>query len=1051
MIKIYKASAGAGKTHKLAGEYINLLFKNMNRDDSDIFSYKHILAVTFTNKATEEMKGRILSELYLLANNKKSSYLKELVTYTKCDEMRVRTFAKRVLAAILHDYSMFSISTIDKFFQGIMRSFAKELGKMNSYNLEINDADIRQHAVDELFTLLDKPEYKKVLEWIVNFALDDIENGLGWYLKPKITDMSRYLFTENYRTKLKGNATSALMSEKYIDDVETLKKNVNLSISDYKRGLLHLANETLAAIKAKGKSVTDYKDGSRSPFRQLEKISNGALCAVSDSLINCYNNKDKWVTKANAKKIDDFYSDEINDCLGKVISYCNNNYSLFVSAQFIKSNINSLGIMGAVFGLANDYCKENNLVLLSDSVELLHKIINGSDAPFIYERIGTRLDNFLLDEFQDTSSMQWDNFKPLLQESISKGEDNLIVGDVKQSIFRWRSSDWNILNSALERSFKGDCEVESLNNNWRSAQHIVSFNNVFFEKTALLLEHIYFDEYTETSLITQIYSNFKQNVPESTLRTGFITADMLSLPYDNRDKVSAEEYVMKNIIESLPDIIEQGYSLSDIAVITRKKNDGAKVAEYLEKNGYRVVSNESLYIGSSKAVNKIINILHTVDDPENSTLSIYNILGDNGIDKETIINDKELYSLPLYSACEKIIRTYLKDDEKQELSYIQSFLDNVSDFVSQEGDNLPALLKWWNDVGKTTAISAPPADAINILTIHKAKGLGFKIVFLPFFNFPLVSLNSGKLQNHLWCNIHDMPFDCNFPVPLAFRDGLRESVFRKEYFDESLYSFIDALNLSYVAFTRAIDELHIISVIKENKNGGYKFDNVGTVAYSVMDSMQLEREKFSESGLNFIKFKLGDRKKAETDKNKPIDMIEAVPVDIFKDSVDINRIKISICGNSILDEESLKNKGIALHYIFSLINSYEDVQNAIKQAISDGIISKVLKYDIDIEGLVKSALESVSEYGWFNKNAEIINERDIVSPNGSISRPDRIVTINDSTFVIDYKFGKFDENSAIIEKYKKQVAYYSLLLKRMGYKNVCGYIWYPINRQIIKV
>src|SRR5574344_2263129 len=627
MITIYKASAGAGKTHKLTGEYINLLF-------GDPYAYKHILAVTFTNKATDEMKGRIVEELYNLAANERSDYLNELVKRVGKDEKYIRKVARETLIKILHDYSLFSISTIDRFFQGVMRAFAREVGKMALYNVEIDEGSVIQSAVDMMYLSLDKEDNSDLLKWLIDFSIDVIESGGNWNIKREILSLSGKLFSEEFRIKSREAGTDTFSVDEYRENIARLKERIFMIISDFKTECRRIGRAGIEFMSARGHVPEDYKGASRSPFKIIRQLSDGIIPTLTDSFIALYGAPDKWVGKKDADRMALFYDERLNSVIGEVIEHYNRRSGLYHTALLISENINSLGILGDIYSRIQSYCKEKNIILISETTELLNRIIDGNDTPFIYEKTGTRLDNFMLDEFQDTSRMQWDNFKPLLKESLSKGGDNLIVGDVKQSIYRWRNSDWKILNNDIDYSFRGDELTHfSLKNNWRSSSDVIEFNNSFFRSAAekAQIEFNYSignsaccssdagdcggDDNSsqgydiQRDLITSIYTGFEQEIPDGrkNLR-GFVecaffqrASNKVRYGGDISEEFSSsgEEMQMEFIKRRIDEIIQRGYKERDIAILVRKNEDGAKVASFLASNNYRVVSNYFHFIRRS--------------------------------------------------------------------------------------------------------------------------------------------------------------------------------------------------------------------------------------------------------------------------------------------------------------------------------------------------------------------------------------------------------------------------------------------------------------------
>lgn len=1078
MISIYKASAGAGKTHKLTGEYIKLLF-------NDPLAYKHILAVTFTNKATDEMKGRILEEVYKLSAGMKSDYMQDLLQLSGKSEQEIRVIAKSTLISILHDYSLFSISTIDRFFQLVMRAFAREVGRMATYNVEIDQNAVMQKAVDMMYTSLDKEENSNLLKWLINFSLDVIEAGESWNIKKEIMSLAEMVFSEDFRIKSRESGSAAGSGEGYRANIAVLKSNVTQVIEVFKGECMRLGKAGEDAMATKGHVPEDYIGSSRSIFRIFRKLSEGVIdgAGLPDKFRDLYGNPDKWVSKKEFSNIDDYYSDELNCCILAIIEHFDNRFPLYNTAKAIRDGINALGILGDIYHRILAYCREKNIVLISETTELLNRIIDDDDTPFVYEKIGTRLDNFMLDEFQDTSRLQWSNFKPLLKESLSRDCNNLIVGDVKQSIYRWRNSDWKILNSDIESSFRKD-EVKtlSLNNNWRSTADIIKFNNDFFAAAAEKAQNEfnvalqYYDRGNDSSkkyddvsdsLIRSIYSDFEQEIPESRKGVrGFVECAFLTEDDCGGDSVEAQLLFMKEKIE---DVLNRGYSQKDIAVLVRKKDEGSMAATFISSIGYRVVSNDSLLISSSGSVQKILNVLRTLSDPDNNILKIARVFGEDCVNKEDVLNDKELIEMPLYNVCEQIVRKYLSESERRDAAYIQAFLDCVLDYVNDNGSDLSAFLLWWEESGTGKTISSPDADAINILTIHKSKGLGFPVVIVPFFKCNLEPLSSGFVKTRIWCTTDNQEIGYKGPVPIVYKNDLMNTLFRKDYLVEKNSAYIDALNLAYVAFTRAKDELYVIGAApKLLKGGGYSIKSVADILYNYLTEISSGEDRKVDNGKIFSSFCMGEASCAKRNAGGEADngegnvgVLELDPNIVFKECINTERIKTAMRSGSIRDEDSIRNKGIVLHALFSLVEQRNDIPKAVEKAISDGLLNASVisgvsdgsvngGYVAGVCDMLYKMIDSVASYNWFNPDNKVINEVEIISPDGSVNRPDRVIVMqNGDAVVVDYKFGSCEEDA--LSKYGFQVRRYCHLLSRMGYGHVRGYLWYPLLHKVIEV
>lgn len=1017
MLDIYKASAGAGKTHKLTGEYIKLLFSQPD-------AFRHILAVTFTNKATDEMKQRILQELYLLSQSGSASdYLKEIMEYTGRDEAWVRGEAKEILISILHDYTSFRVSTIDKFFQMVMRAFARELGRMATYNVELDRDSVLAKAVDRMFSDLDDPKNKKLLEWLIEYSLDAVDKGSSWNVKGEILKLGNQLFSEAY--KLAVEKCGGKGEEISIDVVAQFKKNLKRGVGEFEAAAVALGKAGMECISRHSLELGDFKGGSRTPFNYLKTL---AGCRRGDT-VPCpgvtfaalHGNIEKWYTGKSCPAAVEAVYGELDGIVGKIIDLFEDGYSEYATALAILQNVNVMGILNDIRARVVEYCREKNIILLSESTELLGRIIDKDDTPFIYEKIGARLDNFMLDEFQDTSSLQWRNFYPLLQNSLAQGYGNLIVGDVKQSIYRWRGSDWNILNEGIYGQLRKDeLKDYNLGCNYRSGANIVGFNNHFFEWCAKAAGQL-FGEGGE--VIGKIYEGFQQEVSCKGMESpGCVQVDFLS---------NADGSFMENALEKLPEkvgqLVSQGYPLKDIAVLVRTGSQGNAVARKLIEAGYEIISSDSLYISSCDAVQKIVNILRQMDNPESSSLKVLRQFC-------TVPDAVEMEKYSLYQLCENIIRETLEPQDRGEVAYLQAFLDLVLEFTVREGTNISMFIKWWDESGARCTISAPDdMDAIRIMTIHKSKGLGFNVVIIPFLKESLD--HQPAMAPDLWC-VHD-----GYPVPVKYSKGLSGTSFADEYLNEKLCAYTDALNTVYVAFTRPKRELHAFAPIPKTKKGGGYAD-----PSSVSDILFAYWAKYADE--------------KGWDDGIRIGICGAVPageegVDkcqlrmAFSEQIDASRTRTVAQGGSIGDGESIREHGIAMHYVFSLIDYPQSVDAAVERACMEGISSCDAA---QLKEMVMEKIASVEKYGWFSEGYKVFNECSIITPEGEERRPDRVLVKGDKAIVVDYKFGAHtSDDAARHNMYKRQVGRYMELLTCMGFNNVEGYLWYVSSDEVISV
>lgn len=1015
MLQIIKASAGAGKTHRLTGEYIKLLF-------GQPFAFRHILAVTFTNKATDEMKQRILQELYTLSRvGVKSDYLESIMEFSGKDEKWVREKAREILISILHDYTSFRVSTIDKFFQLVMRSFARELGKMATYNVELDKDSVLAKGVDRMFSDLDDPQNRNLLDWLIEYSLDAVDKGSSWNVKGEIMKLGSQLFSEEF--KLAKEMCREDFEKASVADVAALKGKLKKVAETFEKTAVKLAEEGLQIVAGAGLELGDFKGGSRTPFNYLDKLAHrmgkGGIEPPAASFTALYDNIEKWYTGKRCPAGIEVAYDRLNGVVGKILEHFGTGYREYATSCAVLANVNILGILNDIYVRVLEYCREKNIILLPESAQLLNRIIDGSDTPFVYEKIGVQLENFMLDEFQDTSSLQWRNFYPLLKNSLDEKKGSLVVGDVKQSIYRWRGSDWKILGEEIFRQFREDeLSEDTLDTNYRSGANIVDFNNNLFKFCSQEAQMLY--DGKEEGPIADVYMGFDQNVSAK----GVEFPGCVDIEFVPESEEGFEESVLALLPAKVEMLLAAGYSQKDIAVLVRKGREGNMVAEKLLECGYDIISSDSLYVSSSVAVQKVVNVLREMDNPQSDSLRILRMF--QNIPHTDLVQGHSLYQL-----CEAVIRETLPDEDRKDVAFLQAFLDLVLEFTNNHGTNIAQFVKWWDESGIKCTISAPEdMDAIRIMTIHKSKGLGFNVVIIPFLSESLD--HKPLLAPNLWCSYN------GWPVPVKYSKQLLDTEFAQAYLNEKLSAYIDALNTVYVAFTRPKRELVVFAPEPVKTRSGYSMSTVSDLLYAFCSKGHNEGDGWNR------KMIIGEHG-AVPDEKKPAGKL--VLGDVFSSGVNIQRMKMAVSSGSLGEGESIREHGIAMHHVFSMIDYPHSIPAAVAKACREGVASCSEEELLD---MVQSKIESVAKYGWFSQDWKVMNECAILTVKGEERRPDRVIVNGDSAVVVDYKFGTaHKENPKVGERYKKQVSSYMKLLTGMGFNNVKGYLWYLSDDEVI--
>ena len=1000
-IKVLKASAGSGKTHRLTNDYIDLLNKS---------THNQILAVTFTNKATEEMKSRIVETLYKRVTEKGDS------------------ISKGNLNSILHDYSHFNVSTIDKFFQKIVRSMFRELGFSGLYNLVLDKTQLIEESVDEMRMNLD--QYNNAYNLLLDHAIAKLKEGEDWSFSKELKRLTTMLWKEEFM-----NLTQDELSCYKYDNV---KQFFSEAVAERNK----ILDEWATLAEKTKKSFT-------SVGLDLKKDSSSGILTRLDSFIgkkiNFFTEKQQEklsllgvLTKEKFKKYSDvLISAGFDNYIEEFATSYNNNLLRYNTINAVVTHAIYLPVIVEIYSLIRNRLQEKNEFLLSEINHLLAGMIGDEDAPFIYEKVGTQIKNYLLDEFQDTSSMQWKNFIPLIGDSVASGYESLIVGDVKQSIYRWRNSDWNILAKKIKEEFGDNSEEDSLTNNWRTLKNIVDFNNSFFSK---LVEGLQDED------ISKLYSDVKQGIDSERKNSdgGYVNWKVWK-NLKNDTTIDYKEKELEAIYNDIIEVLDKGFKKKDIGILVRTKKQGVLISEYLLNKGINVISSESLLVSSSNDVRCLIYLLKMLVDKDDAInkfqLESLQIIPSDKFQKESnnLLSQDiiEASRLPLFEQVERYIQILNLKEKKESIVYIQAFQDIVFAYNQKYSSNVNGFLSWWELEGKNYSIEGSAGvDAVNILTIHKSKGLDFPIVFVPFCEWSLTSKDELK-----WFKNNSESFNKYLPLlPLKINKDLEKTIYKEEYNKEMLYKKVDSLNLIYVALTRPKYALYIYSA-PGNKHDIYKWVDEVMQKYTsdVLCNIIEDEILTSYSFGTLLEAKIiEERENKEEKKESKENKVESC--ECGYPSVDYNNENSNISLN-FQTENFIQHKGNVLHGILQNIKTKSDADKAINKAIRMGLIStvEVPRINKDLEKIFNNP-QTCSWYdGTYQK---IWNERTIISDNNNY-RPDRIMEKDGELLVVDYKFGQPKQ------EHLNQLSKYVELLQGMGkWTSVRGCLYYHKDQSL---
>ncbi len=1067
-LNIYKASAGSGKTFALTMAYLKLLYAQPG-------IFRHILAVTFTNKAAGEMKQRILGRLHCLSRSGAEGCveeLKQLEAATGMDEERIRKRAGELLKEILNNYSGFSVGTIDKFFQSVIRAFTHEIGIHPGYNLELDHRRVLSLAVDRLFQ--DIGNQPKLEDWLIRYAVDRMESSLSWDFRREMIQLGEQLFKESFQGLFLQNDFALLEKghlELYLADLTALDKKVRQEMID-------TATRALDLMALLGVSPLDFKGAGKSPATLFVTASEGKDMDFTSSKIAALEEPEKWLKKDATKDMEAL----TNESLLPLLQQNYRQQEILNTIAAVQVNYYTLGILGDIREYVQSYTSERNLFLIADSGRFLRGIIGGNQVPFVYERTGNRYSHIMLDEFQDTSLFQYDNFRPLLDNSLAAGDQSLVVGDVKQSIYRWRNSDWKILASDLERDFAHQqILVEPLKENYRSREEVVRCNNSVFQLTSQMVSELIEKELhassaqsqeadTEVKRFRSAWEDVVQKIPDHLQGTG----GRVRMEMFDTEEEPFREQVLNELPAWVDEILETGVEAGEIAILVRTRKEGVAVANKLLEHArgmgkdrqFKLVSNDSLLLGYNTAVSLLISMLRYLLHPEseiNNALLKYHTrrvglvfdyasgpLLDRNLSPEEILPDEFLgqmdllKQLPLFELSESLIDLLGLGKRAEDLPYLQAFQELVIDLQRRGPLGIGEFLDYWEQSGAGRSISFTEAsNAIRIITIHKAKGLEFKAVLVPFCDWDLTT--DARNVNILWCPTADTPLDRVPVVPVRFSSKMTSTLFSGAYYSERMKGYMDRLNLMYVAFTRARDMLYIGIPQREAK----AVKNTGDLLLAVLDRHPLESPCTGvlSGSLQGKVLSMG---------TMPRYQLKAESEDPWKfASYPVNRgqqlFKIHLRSDQyFVDEEgSLRSGrmyGNMMHELFSLIDTVEDVDKAVTIMQRNGLLPE--KDSITLADYVRERIGKKEVSHWFSRSNKlrIYKERSLLCGSGVVLRPDRVIVEGDKATVIDFKFGETEKVS-----YHKQVGNYMEQLKLMGFMEVEGFLWYVLLDRIVKI
>ncbi len=1042
--KILSASAGSGKTYQLTLKYMCDVILHPER-------YRNILAVTFTNKATEEMKSRILREIHTLASGNSSPYLDDIKRELGISEAQIREGAKRARTRILHDFSRFTILTIDRFFQRILRAFIKEMSLDLNYNIELDTNLLLERSTDALVESIATDE--QLRKWLLEFAEERINDGTRWDMRSDLRSLGSELFKENGAERIDPQLNKT-----------TLHERVNAIIAEgdqYREQLKVLGKVALDTMKIYGVSPEEFKGGSRSFVFSFAKYAEGELKPPTATMIKASESITEWYTKSASGNVITA-AEALMPALQEICLCYDEGIKKINTAKLIRDNYRSFALLADLRERVNDICNQENIMVLSKTKDILSKFIDDNNAPFIYEKVGSRYDHYMIDEFQDTSVREWRNMLPLLREALASNPESsvFIVGDIKQSIYRWRGGDWRLLNSdAMQDLGEENTTLEHLQKNYRSLPNVVRFNNALISKVVSkdndflnialtnALGNNKIEQATHTALydiILNAYSDYEQ-IPAKQGDSGY--AEVVAF-----DSTTADS----PFIDAIESAIARGYRYGDILILVRGNTDAKKVADALfaykqEKftskgeSGFNILTPASLTLESCDIAEFVTSVMRLAIDPNNDIeRGVYNRFLDIPLDhtfsEEELAWLHQVAHLSPLEAFESIVSRFELHKRKESIAFLQAMHEQILAFSSQRVVDIQYYLKWWDERGKHEAITVEMTDdTIEITTIHKSKGLERPIVIIPYSRWDMTP--RASLRPIVWAKANKGETSTSVgDFPIIYGSTMESSNFSEEYYKELVMSHVDGINLLYVAITRASRELYIYVPTSLNSNSK-SGDSINTTAPLILDAAKSicpEPKSIQWDGndiaLVYTYGKPTASESKESSESKSDILLEKYIS--HKPTLKVRYPSHRYLEEGITNDSKALSDGIRLHSLFEKAITEQDLRNAVKRMSLDCLI------DTEQAELLNSKISDILTDSrvkeWFSADWDSVKCECAIIADGDIRRPDRVMIAGERVVIVDYKFG--DNRSAT---YRKQMAEYMHLLEAMGrYRQIEGYIWY---------
>lgn len=1060
--KIYKSSAGSGKTFTLVREYLGVVLRMPEQ-------YRSVLAITFTNKAAGEMKARIIGELRNLASGEDSAMLDLVREDTGLPAATLVNHAQKVLSLVLHDYGNFAVSTIDSFTYRLIRNFARDLDLPSKFDVETDTQSLLDRMVDQLLDTIGRDPY--ITEILVHFAEEKLREEVGWHIERDIGEVARELFKESSKAPI--NALQEMEAEEVMDFIRFIQQQKD----EYPEQLAALGAQAVAQIKAAGLSPGDFLGGARgscvnafwkiqkknSPSEYQKLIETGRFRAAWED--------GKWYSKkAMAGPIEDLLLKGLQATTDELIAYHQAQFDTYVTAFHAYQNIHSLAVLRQIEELLDLYKTQHNLVHISDFQDKISDFIQGEAPDYIYWRLGERFRHYLLDEFQDTSVLQWLNLVPLFEYVRTDADRDgslLLVGDSKQAIYRWRGGEVELLETIAPHGL--EVEPQVLGMNFRSLEYVVDFNNRFFGKAREILHG--------NEAIRRIYTDFEQKVRPGHENAGLAQVALL----EGRKKEEYRANALERLLGQISELRGQGFQFRDMAILVRTGRDGSEVAQFLNEHHVRVISSDSILLAKSPVVCFIVSLLQFLVDPRDRIAQAevvtyyFEYLGqgkdasEDGIDPFFQVHDAQakirellqaegsisqifselppqfkrlsfqLDRLPLYELAEQILQIF----ELRHISpaFIQHFLDVVLEYSERKKPDLVGFLEYWEEnKGKFSVVVPEGENAVEIITIHKSKGLEYPVVFIPFASWEI----QPRFNHAFWASSKGGFGDYPDTYLVQPRKELAESSFGADYEEELNRTLLDNINLLYVAFTRPRERLYVYAPLwirRDSKAPGLR--DIRTVGHLI--NLILEDDEFAglDNEMYETGFPLPPQSESEAGLTKQAEELLSGP---WRERIRIDRRFRKYWGSD--EEQQQKHKDIPRGTIMAealrRMGEAEEVLLLLNDLQEEGLVEEKRRWKIEEE--LEKLLQKPPLKAWFKDARQVRRAAEIIAPSGESIAPDRLMIKDQVATFVDF----VDEEREKADK--KKLRAYRKLIGQMGFAESRGFVCFlPSGRvEVVK-